>query len=781
MAPSDQSLDPVNVDIGSQQSRGQKKMVKGLSSTFETRVADAQAVAAQPPAVKSQLLQFLLDYSLIPDREWEALEPDIVEHLSGITDKEVLLPQLVKHQLLTPFQAKRIQAGEASQLILNNYRLVDRLGSGGMGEVYKAEHLLLHRTVAIKIMSLESAQGRRTLKRFLVEMEAVARFQHPNIVGALDAGRVVSLDPAVPSLYYLVMEYVPGRDLERYVDAKGPLEVAEACELIYQVAGALAEAHQRELVHRDIKPSNIQITPEGQAKLLDFGLARPFGSRLTDPGTMLGTLQYVSPEQLQDASSADTRSDIYSLGGTLFWCLTGRHPFQTHEHLLRDLALRFTLVSPSVRVHRPDLPAEIDAVIGRMMATQPADRYPTTESVMRALRPFLRQSAREAIVQQEAAKAEDRLPELKSGASAFQILIVDDEADVRMMCRFALEADGFCCEEATNGVEALAAARAKPFDLVLTDIDMPQMTGAELLQELRANPPTPNLKVVLLSGRVSADEMAQMMQAGADDYLAKPISVVQLRSRAKTALQTKFLQDRTAVLNRNLLAVNAELEQNLTSRDSDLIHARNALVLALAKLVEQRSNEPSAHLIRLQHYCRTLAEAAAAMPVFADQIDPNFIQMMECCVPLHDVGKIGLPDEILHKPGKLEFDEQLSMQAHTLLGSETLQAVFKKHGTALAFLQMAIDIARHHHERYDGSGYPDRLVGNAIPLPARVVAIADVYDALRSRRTYRAALSHSAALQVMDKPGSFDPHLLKAFQRCAPRFERIFAEYPDQS
>ena len=273
--------------------------------------------------------------------------------------------------------------------------------------------------------------------------------------------------------------------------------------------------------------------------------------------------------------------------------------------------------------------------------------------------------------------------------------------------------------------------------------------------------------------------MAQLMLSGADDYLVKPFTTIQLQARVKSALRLKEAQDHASTLNSNLLKVNSELERNLTDSSSDLIHARNALVLALAKLVEQRTSEAGGHLIRLQHYSRTLAETAASLPVFADQIDPNFIQMMEVCVPLHDVGKIGLPDEILHKPGKLEFDELLSMQAHTLLGSETLQEVFRKHGTALAFLQMAIDIARHHHERYDGSGYPDRLVGNAIPLAARIVAIGDVYDALRSRRTYRPALSHTTALQVMEKPGSFDPHLLKAFQQCSARFERIFTEYPD--
>jgi response regulator RpfG family c-di-GMP phosphodiesterase/serine/threonine protein kinase len=756
-------------------------MAKNPSSTVEsdTLVSGGYANGTTRAVAGGQLLRSLLNDSLVAEKKWDALSLDVQSRLSNFTDDESLLVELVKRELLTDYQSRRIQSGERCQLIINNYRILDLLGSGGMGDVYKAEHLLLRRTVAIKVLDAEAAQGARAIQRFLVEMEAVARLNHPNIVGALDAGTVRRGRPQEPPLYYLVMEYVPGKDLEEYVETEGPLNVGFACDLIYQVAEALTEAHKHEMVHRDIKPSNVLLSAENQVKLLDFGLARPFRSRLTDPGTMLGTLQYVAPEQLQDASSADVRSDIYGLGGTLFWCLTGITPFHNQDQALRDMLLRFTQEPPSVRSHRPSVPAEVDAVVRRMMSPNPADRYPNTESVMRAVRPFMSQNSREIILQQAHVPATPALGEPAPAAGARQILIVDDEADVRMLCRYALEAEGFVCEEAANGIEALVAARERPFDLILTDLDMPMMNGVELLQELRNNPPNPHLKIILLSGRSTADEMAQMMQAGADDYLAKPIGVIQLRSRTKTALQIKYLQDRSAVLNRNLLAVNSELEQNLTNRDSDLIHARNALVLGLAKLVEQRSHEPSSHLNRLQRYCRNLAEEAARLPMFAADIDPTYIQMLECCVPLHDVGKISLPDSILHKPGKFEFDEQLSMQAHTILGAETLQEIFRRHGSALAFLQMAIDIARHHHERYDGTGYPDRLAGNAIPLAARIVAIGDVYDALRSRRTYRPALSHHAALQVMTKPGAFDPHLLKAFQQCSPRFERIFLEFPD--
>ena len=220
MATDGQSLDPHDGDSGSPR-RETRNKVKSLSSTFETRVAEGPATAPRPSTIGSQLLQFLLDYSLIPDRQWEALAPEILEHLAGIMDKEILLTQLVKHRLLTAFQARRILKGEASSLIINNYRLVDQLGAGGMGEVFKAEHLLLHRTVALKILSLESSQGRRTLKRFMVEMEAVARFQHPNIVGAwTPAGSSSRFGGAVDLLFG--MEYVPGQDLERYVEAKGP-------------------------------------------------------------------------------------------------------------------------------------------------------------------------------------------------------------------------------------------------------------------------------------------------------------------------------------------------------------------------------------------------------------------------------------------------------------------------------------------------------------------------------------------------------------------------------
>jgi response regulator RpfG family c-di-GMP phosphodiesterase len=308
---------------------------------------------------------------------------------------------------------------------------------------------------------------------------------------------------------------------------------------------------------------------------------------------------------------------------------------------------------------------------------------------------------------------------------------------------------------------------------------MPGLSGLDVLARLRENPPAPYLKIVMMSGRVSADEMAQSLLAGADDYLAKPFSLVQLRARIQALLRLKDAQQRSDTLNRQLMTLAAQQERALQARDSDLVQARNALVLGLAKLVERRETEQTSHLTRLQRHCRCLAEEAALLPEFAHQINANFIQMLEACAPLHDIGKVALPEHILLKSGKLTTEERLIMQTHTTVGAETLAVVAEQHGLAQAFWQTAIAIVRHHHERWDGTGYPDRLAGEAIPLAARIVALADTYDALRSRRSYRPGLSHSAAVQLIEEStGQFDPKLLEAFRCCASRLEEIYREMP---
>ena len=723
------------------------------------------------------LLDQLLDASLVLTEDWENLPANTRTTIMECSVPTALLQLLEKNGLLTDYQISRIEAGRMHGLILGNYRVLDRLGAGAMGVVLRGEHRLIRRQVAIKVLPLSLEEDRTRLLRFYTEMRVVAQLQHPNIVAAIDAGEADGETPTDPVLHYFVMEYVPGVALENLVTDHGPLPVAKACDFAYQIASALAEANKHHLVHRDIKPSNVLVTPEGQVKLLDFGLARHFRSRHTELGALLGTIDYMAPEQAQDSASVDIRADIYALGATLFWCLTAKPPFATEGTLIQAVARRLMQQAPSVRDIRPEVPAGLDEVMARMMALKPEDRYATPQAVMQSLLPFLNPDMAEQSILSRPEPVSSQLQSPGDPRSC-RVLIVDDQAAIRDFARCILEGEGLHVSHATDGEQGLEMARGEPIDLVLLDIDMPTMRGPEVLRLLRESPPRPHLKIIMFSGRGRSDEMAAMLLAGADGYLIKPFSPVQLIGQVKSALRLKNLQSRADLLNRRLIGLNSELERSLGSRDSDLIHVRNALVLALCKLVKLRDGETGAHVWRLQRYSRCLAEAAASQPKFGPEIDSAFIDLLECCAPLHDIGKVGIPDDILLKPGKLTLDERLIMQAHTIIGAEALKEVADHHGSAVAFLQMASDVARHHHERYDGSGYPDRLVGDDIPLAARIVAIGDVYDALRSRRVYKPALSHTVTIRIMTEgsAGHFDPTLLHAFERCGARFEQIFRE-----
>jgi response regulator RpfG family c-di-GMP phosphodiesterase len=738
----------------------------------------------RPPSIDTgasyaqALFREFLKSSLVLGEDWDQLDAGRRAAVAACREEEELLKKLVECNLLNGYQASRLRAGKDFGLVLGNYRVLDRIGAGGMGIIYLAEHVRMRRRVAIKTLTFTGDQDDRLRLRFDAEMRAVAQLRHQNIVSPIDFGEEHSPNPDISALHYLVMEYLPGEDLEALVQGKGPLAPDRACRIAHQVADALNEAHSHQLIHRDIKPSNILVTSEGSAKLLDFGLARSARARLTEPGSVLGTLGYMAPEQARDATTVDERADIYSLGATLFWALTGQDPFPLTSNVAQDLNQRLTQPPPSARAIRPEVPERLDEIIAKMMAIAPSDRYSSAEAVMRALLPLtVARSRGEPIVLPALGPAP--AGRVISQRAQRRILVVDDEAGIRTFCSLALRNDGIECEEAADGHKALEALNDRPFDLVLLDIDMPNLNGTETLKRIRQAMPIPNLKVVMFSGRSTADDMAQLLSpAGADDFLPKPFTIVQLRARVKAALRLKDAQDRSDLLNRHLLTINADLERNLTAKDGALFGARNALVLALARLVEARSSENGAHVLRLQEFCRVLGDEALAGGEFGPAVDSAFVQTLEACAPLHDIGKVALPDHILSKPGKLDPEERLQMQTHTIVGAETLRDVAKLHGFTAGFLQMAVDIARSHHEKYDGTGYPDGLAGDAIPLPARFVAVADVYDALRSRRVYKPPLSHQiAATTIIEgSPGHFDPRMINVFRRCMPRFEQIFRD-----
>lgn len=510
------------------------------------------------------LLLELLQSSLIRRHDWDHLSESVQDALAAESDEDYLLHELATLGLMTRYQVERIKSGHRFGMVFGHYRILDSLGRGSMGQVYKAEHIRLPRLAAIKIQTISRDIDPDIRRRFENEAWIVSQLQHRNIVGAIDAGELVNPNADGDRLLYFVMEYVPGDNLEKLVNKNGPISKQIACNLIFQAANALQETSKSGLIHRDIKPSNIILTPDGTAKLLDFGLTRHYDSRLTKPGAWLGTIDYLAPEQAQDASSVDIRADIYSLGATLYWCLTGKTPFVSTGRVVEDFLRRRNQQPPSILDVRPDASPELATVVAKMMAPEPGDRYQTPMDVMTALMPFIEKKWTEAATPQplHAPVPEPEDPEIPRKS---RVLVVDDEATVRKCVRLSLVSDGIECDEAADGSQALDLLNEHVYDLVLTDLEMPTLSGMELLRAVRNRPGLGNLKVLVFSGRSSPNEMARLLSAGADDFLSKPLSIVQLRSRVNAALRLKESQDAAVALNRRLFEANREMVESLSS------------------------------------------------------------------------------------------------------------------------------------------------------------------------------------------------------------------------
>jgi response regulator RpfG family c-di-GMP phosphodiesterase len=728
-----------------------------------------------PPAART-FFDRLLQIGLFSNTAAECFLRQAAENLPEYTSAELLGSALVQAGLLTNYQFDRALAGTMHGLILGNHRVLDRLGAGAMGVVFLAEHMLMKRHVAVKVLPVEEDCPLAVLERFFSEMRVLADLHHPNIVMAFDAGQVPAAGPQMPALLYLVMELVRGGDLEQYVREHGQVAIAQACEWIRQAACGLQEAHDRHLIHRDIKPSNLLLSDHGHVKVVDFGLVRQFCSSLTDPRALLGTLEYMAPEQSYDPSLVDGRADIYSLGATLFWLLTGNPPYPPARSVAEALRKLQSGKPRRLRALRPEAPAELEALIDCMLDVDPTKRPALPITVMNALLPFT-----------TLPNAECRMPNAESNLhSAFgirhspgkRILIVDDEESIRTLSRNVLQPLGYLCEEVGSGTGALAALQTDPYDLVLLDLNLPDLDGYDICRQLREHPVQPNVKVIVVSGRGDQNELAEALPLGADDYIAKPFGVRQLAAKVQHALCLKEVEDQADFFAEQLRATNSQLESSLAARTDDVRRAQDALLFAMAKMAESRDGETSGHLRRLQRYSRCLAEVAAKDANWEGVVNSVFLEQLERCVPLHDIGKIGLPDHVLLKPGKLTDDERSLMQTHTIIGHRILQSLAEEHGESLMFLGMASAIVRHHHERYDGSGYPDHLAGEAIPASARLVAVADVYDALRRRRFHKPALSHPEAVRILleGSAGHFDPVLLHAFRQCEREFERTYRD-----
>jgi serine/threonine-protein kinase len=305
------------------------------------------------------------------------------ELLPRFRDARALARELIRRDWMTPYQANMLCSGRAQDLILGPYILMERLGEGGMGQVFKARHRKLNRVVALKVMRRDKLGNTEAIRRFFREVQAAAVLSHPNIVAAYDAGEV-------GKTYFLAMEYVEGRDLGKVVKQDGPLPVKVACDYIRQVALGLQHAHEKGLVHRDIKPSNLVVQASGsqaehgpRVKILDMGLARveaPAGGEesgtLTQAHAVLGTPDFIAPEQARNSRDADTRSDLYSLGCTFHFILTGEVPFPA-EAPMEKLLKHYLEAAPMVESLRPGVPPAVGRVVRRLMAKAPEQRYQT--------------------------------------------------------------------------------------------------------------------------------------------------------------------------------------------------------------------------------------------------------------------------------------------------------------------------------------------------------------------------------------------------------------------
>ncbi len=354
------------------------------------------------------------------------------------------------------------------------------------------------------------------------------------------------------------------------------------------------------------------------------------------------------------------------------------------------------------------------------------------------------------------------------------VLVVDDTPD-NLALMSALLKDQYKVKVANGGDKALRVAATAPHpDLILLDIMMPDMDGYEVCRRLQADPATRDIPVIFLTAKAEVEDERRGLELGAVDYITKPISPPVVMARVKNHLALKshadFLRNKSEFL-----------EQVVNERTREVIAIQDVTILALASLAETRDSDTGNHIRRTQFYVRALAERLRDHPRFSAQLNDQVIATLFKSAPLHDIGKVGIPDHILLKPGRLTPEEFEIMKLHTTLGKEALEQAERQLGTQVEFLKTAKEIAYGHHEKWAGSGYPTGIAGDAIPLSARLMAVADVYDALISPRIYKKSMGHHEAMQiVIDGKGThFDPDIVDAFVDIQDQFRDIALRFAD--
>jgi putative two-component system response regulator len=354
------------------------------------------------------------------------------------------------------------------------------------------------------------------------------------------------------------------------------------------------------------------------------------------------------------------------------------------------------------------------------------------------------------------------------------VLVVDDTPE-NLSLMSALLKDHYKVKVANHGEKGLKIAMSdNPPDLILLDIMMPDIDGYEVCRRLKAHAATREIPVIFLTAKSETEDEKKGLELGAVDYITKPISPPIVLARVATQLSLKasadFLRDK-----------NDFLEQEVAKRTQEVMAIQEVTILAMASLAETRDSDTGNHIRRTQYYVQALAETLKQHPRFTGFLTPYNVQMLFRSAPLHDIGKVGIPDSILLKPGRLTPEEFEVMKTHTTLGRDAIAHAEDALGTKVEFLSMAKEIALSHQEKWDGTGYPEGLSGNAIPISARLMALADVYDALISRRVYKEGMSHAQAVDIIvqGRGSHFDPDIVDGFLEIQEEFRAIAQRYAD--
>ncbi len=360
-----------------------------------------------------------------------------------------------------------------------------------------------------------------------------------------------------------------------------------------------------------------------------------------------------------------------------------------------------------------------------------------------------------------------------TGGSVPDILLVDDKPDNLRILSEMLRQDGYGTRSALSGESALTAALMQPPDLVLLDIMMPGMDGFEVCRRMRAEESLAHVPVIFLSALGETENKIEAFAAGGVDYVTKPFHIDEVRARVRTHLELHRLQSEVEEYSHRLEALVRE-------QVDEIADSRMATIFALARLTESRDDETGTHLERVQSFCRLLAGGVLERSDRAPGLDESWVSNMGYASLIHDIGKVAISDNILLKPGKLTPEEFETMKTHTTLGAQTLEAV-QAHYPRNALISMAIGVVRSHHERWDGAGYPDGLAADEIPLPARIMAVADVYDALRSKRVYKPAFTHerSRAIILEGRGTHFDPLIVDVFDSIHGDFDAVVGSHQE--